>query len=111
MTEAQRRRDGALRRLRLANRAGVVASIAGAVAVMWLAHRATPVGTSGRVAIETVKRTANSSDAGTRQVTPSRPAAQRKIRPADSQPSAIAPAAAPKAVVSTPTAPVTSGGS
>ena len=114
MTNAQRRRDSALRRLRLANRGGVAASVAGAVVVMGLAHQATPVG-KAHVTAEVITRTVAKSDSAIRPATLHRTDVKHKIRPAaaptavtTSQPSttAAAPTAqsAPSSASAAPTA-------
>jgi len=82
MTHAQRRRDSALRRLRLANRGGVVASIAGAAILVGLAHQATPVGRSRRVATQVVvKRDPRTARSDAKQVA-SQKSVTHQIRPA-----------------------------
>jgi len=83
MNEAQRRRDAALRRLRLTNRGGLLASLAGAVVLIGLAHQATPVGASRRAASQDVTRMVRTSGSHTRGAAPPRTHASRKIRPAE----------------------------
>jgi hypothetical protein len=97
MTNAQRRRDAALRRLRLANRGGVAASVAGAVVVMGLAHQATPL-SKAHVTAQIITRTVAKSDSLTRPVTLHRTDVKHKIRPA------AAPTAVTSSQQSTPAA-------
>jgi hypothetical protein len=82
MKDAQRRRDAALRRLRFANRGGLVASVFGAVMVMALAHQATPVGKPRRVATQIIRRTATRPSAAPRQFRPGKAAVKHRITPA-----------------------------
>ncbi len=131
MKDAQRRRDAALRRLRIANRGGVAASVVGAVVVMALAHQATPVGKPRRVAAQIIRRTVTQPSATARQFRPGKAAVKHRITPAaapttattapQSTPTTAAQSTPTTAEQSTPTtaaestpttaAPVTSGGS
>ncbi len=131
MREAQQRRDAALRRLRLANRGGVAASVAGAVVVIGLAHQATPVAKTRRVATEVITQTVTPRNYVTAPPAPHHRGGTHSITPAaaptsasSSQSSQATPqttvaqqpspaAQAPASVASAPPAapPVTSGGS
>ncbi len=69
MSDAERRRDAALRRLRRVNRGGAVASVAGVVVVMGLAHQATPVGKTRHAVTQVVRSTISDADAAAKSAT------------------------------------------
>ena len=83
MNQAQRRRDAALRRLRLTNRAGLFASVAGTLVLIGLAHEATPVGATHRVSAHVVTPMVSTSTSSTRRVSPTPSFSRRKLRPAE----------------------------